>query len=506
MLRRVLFAAVLSGALSTAAAQPAMHLSTTGTGQVLIYPYYTTHGGLTTVLTLSNTTVTAKALRVRVLEGVASAPTLSFNLYLHPLATWSAAIAPAGPGDAGAALIAGSVGCTVPALPPGQPVPLSVDAFTGPNRDWDAATTSASRAALLGSPVRTRDGHIEVLEVGTIPLSSPFAVARRPSDCGRHREAWAPGGAWATDPARDITLPSGGLRGEGVLVDAAQGIVYGYVPVAIGGFYTDAAAPAALHTPPTSSRPDLRDARSAGGEVRVELAATESRPARVETFPAGLARPDAVSALLTRSRLHGEAIFDPALGADTEWVVTMPTRRWYSANPAAGAPFRFVRTHDGAQCLDLYYTLMDRAFTQQQPVPRIFVGSNGLRFYPTLCSAVSVASARRVAAGGGTRLLGARLELTGIELGRGCCFLGPATPPMPIPDYEQFQTSGVVWIPLTGGSIPWLLPSGRSANGLPAIGLAITRYINANAQPGVLANYGLALPMASETQEVPPAP
>lgn len=141
-----------------------------------------------------------------------------------------------------------------------------------------------------------------------------------------------------------------------------------------------------------------------------------------------------------------------------------------------------------------------------QPQSRIIVTGNGLRFYPTLCSSVSVASARRVAAGSGTRLLGARLELTGIELGRGCCFQGPPTPPMPIPDYEQFQTSGVVQIPLIGGSNPWPLPSGRSTNGLPAIGLAITRYINANAQPGVLANYGMALPMASEVNDRPPTP
>ena len=366
MPRRTLLAAALCGAfataLSTAAAQPAMHLSTTGTGQVLIYPYYTTHGGLTTVLTVSNTTDVAKALRVRVLEGVASAPTLSFNLYLHPFTTWSAALAPAGPGDAGAVLIPGAVGCTVPALPPGQPVPLSVDAFTGPNQDWDAATTSPARAALLGSLARTRDGHIEVFELGSIARGSPLTMALTPADCGRHREAWAPGGAWTTDPARDITLPSGGLRGEGVLIDAAQGIVYGYAPVVIGGFHTDAAVPAALHTPPASPRPDLRDARGGGGVVRVELAATESRPSRVETFPEGLPRPDAVSALLTRSRLHGEAILDPALGAETEWVVTMPTRRWYGAETGPSMPFRFQRAHDGALCHAVTYQLIDRAF------------------------------------------------------------------------------------------------------------------------------------------------
>lgn len=78
MLRRTLLAAALSGALAstlpTAAAQPAMHLSTTGTGQVLIYPYYTTHGGLTTVFTIANTTSTVKALKVRMLEGSTRSP------------------------------------------------------------------------------------------------------------------------------------------------------------------------------------------------------------------------------------------------------------------------------------------------------------------------------------------------------------------------------------------------------------------------------------------------
>jgi hypothetical protein len=505
------FAAALSGALSTAVAQPAMHLSTTGTGQVLIYPYYTTHAGLTTVLTVSNTTGASKALRVRVLEGVASAPTLSFTLYLGSFSTWSAALAPAGPGDSGAVLITGTVGCTVPALAPGQPVPLSVDAFTGPNQDWDEATTSPSRAALLGGPVRTRDGHIEVIELGGIVRGSPFAVAQTPADCARHREAWAPGGAWTTDPARDITLPSGGLRGEGVLVDAAQGIVYGYAPVAIGGFHTDSAAPAVLHTPPTAAGADLRDARSGDGVVRVELPATEARASRVEVFPQGLPRPDAVTALLTRSALHGEAILDPGLGADTEWVVTMPTRRWYLDAPPGSSPFQFQRlSSDGSLCHNVMYTVFTRSLTGPfpfAPFPRVSPGGYSI-LYPTLCSAASVASVRRMRPSADTRLLGARAGLTGLDVGRFgiCCFQGGQISLSSMDDYDRIQSSGTVSIGLASGSWPWTLPSGRRLSGLPALGLAVTRYINANAQPGVLANYGMALPMASEITDRPPPP
>ena len=47
----------------------AVQLSTDGTGEVLIYPYYTVNNDLNTLYSVVNTTTDPKALAIRFLEG-----------------------------------------------------------------------------------------------------------------------------------------------------------------------------------------------------------------------------------------------------------------------------------------------------------------------------------------------------------------------------------------------------------------------------------------------------
>jgi hypothetical protein len=68
--RKALFTAVLAG-LGAAGTAEAVYLNPNGTGQVLVYPYYTVQssGGASwnTYLSVVNTTTRAKAVKVRVL-------------------------------------------------------------------------------------------------------------------------------------------------------------------------------------------------------------------------------------------------------------------------------------------------------------------------------------------------------------------------------------------------------------------------------------------------------
>ena len=527
MLRRTVLAAALSTALSTAAAQPAMHLSTTGTGQVLIYPYYTTHGGLTTVFTVGNTTGQVKAVKLRLLEGVNSKPVLSFNLYLGPFATFAAAIAPGGGDDQPARLVTQDRACTLPSIPPGG-LAFSTTGFTGVNQDWDTAGTPPARAALLASPLRTRDGHIEVIEMGVLDPTTAVAAAVRtnsqgiPANCALLTLQWLPGGMWANNAQTDLLLPTGGLRGDAALVEAAAGLIYGYSATAIQHFYTDESAPGALHTTPATALPDLRAARSTATDVRVVAPGASTAGPVIETFPAGLPRPDAVTTLLMASTVTAELSLEPALGSETEWVFTMPTRRWYVEGATALAPFRHAFTPTGRSCV------------ASQPM---FVGRNGLRrrvvgegvstdvpfqFRAMMCAATTVTAARNVPRGAPLRLLRAREGLTGFLLGdfpgwtRAGGFANSADPPSPVTsppatsqppvlleDFDRMTGSGVLRTPLLDPSRPFRTPSGRDYFGLPLIGLSFTRYTNANAQPGVLANYSVATPASVEQSDRP---
>ena len=76
LLRRALitFAACVAviGSIAAASAN-AMHVSTNGTGQVLLFPYYTARNGTVSLLSLVNTTTQAKAVRVNVREEIGRA-------------------------------------------------------------------------------------------------------------------------------------------------------------------------------------------------------------------------------------------------------------------------------------------------------------------------------------------------------------------------------------------------------------------------------------------------
>ena len=62
----------------------AVHLSSNGIGQVLIFPYYTVNNDINTLMNFVNTTNQAKALRVRFREAANSKEVFTFNLYLGP--------------------------------------------------------------------------------------------------------------------------------------------------------------------------------------------------------------------------------------------------------------------------------------------------------------------------------------------------------------------------------------------------------------------------------------
>ena len=90
------------GVLGVADSAQAVHINADGLGQVLIYPYYTARStasgnAYVTALSVVNTTASAKAVKVRFLEGKNSREVLDFNLFLSQYDVWTAGIVAAGP-------------------------------------------------------------------------------------------------------------------------------------------------------------------------------------------------------------------------------------------------------------------------------------------------------------------------------------------------------------------------------------------------------------------------
>src|SRR6266404_5308688 len=106
------------GALGMAGTASAVHVNPNGLGQVLIYPYYTVNNQsigkpFSSLLSVVNSTASAKAVKVRFLEGKNSVEVLDFNLYLSAKDVWTAAVIPT---TDGAGIFTADKSCTNPVI------------------------------------------------------------------------------------------------------------------------------------------------------------------------------------------------------------------------------------------------------------------------------------------------------------------------------------------------------------------------------------------------------
>jgi hypothetical protein len=151
-------AAGAAGMKSVASAQ--MYLNSEGTGEALIFPFYSVQSGNDTYIHIVNTTAQTKAVKVRMIESVDSLETLDFNLYMSPQDHFSFVITVDGEG---AKMDTADSSCTVPAIPEGG------QAFS--TLLWAAAAAETDAEAN-----REQVGYIEVIEMGQIADGSDTAA------------------------------------------------------------------------------------------------------------------------------------------------------------------------------------------------------------------------------------------------------------------------------------------------------------------------------------------
>lgn len=308
-MKRWSLCAAITAALACSPALAAVSLDPQGLGQGLLYPYFTTHNGQTTLLTVQNTADEGKAVKVRVMESYAGLETLTFNLYLGPGATWSGALTQM---DDGPALVSNDTTCTAPSLQAnGERLrPYAYEGDAGPQ-----------------DPDRMREGFVEIVGMGTLNAElSEFAGHPGTENCATFTYRFAQGGAWSTNANADLTAPGDGLRGNAILIDTADGTSFTYRALAFDGL-----AVAPRQFPLTGeaqdfSSPRLTDVQVADGEdIDVNLVdasgnAVTLRYDAEEGFKA-------ISALLATYTALGSYNLDPGTRARSEWVYSFPTRR-----------------------------------------------------------------------------------------------------------------------------------------------------------------------------------
>jgi hypothetical protein len=355
--RKALFTAVVAG-LGAAGTAEAVYLSPNNMGQVLIYPYYTTQtiGGTSynTFISVVNTTSRAKAVKVRILEGKTSAEVLDFNLFLSPNDVWVAAIVPidAASASAGARIVTPDLSCTNPVIPAG-------------GQDFRNYQYAAGDAALPGTGLdRTREGYVEILEMG--PLSGTWATAVTHNSAGVPNNCAVVQVAVATPPS--IGAPGGGLAGTGTLINVNSGLDAGYKADAL-----DAWSNSSRYSPPTFVTPNLSNAAPAtslvlnvglqdttAGFVGSSRLATIYRTEWTALSTSGVvggAR--AVAAVYMHTSVINEYILDTNTLSNTDWVVTQPLKNLFVTSATAATPYSNVLTAAGA-CETISFQFFNR--------------------------------------------------------------------------------------------------------------------------------------------------
>lgn len=319
-LSQAIAVATLVGAAGAANAD--MFVNGNGLGDVLLYPLYTADAGNDTYISVTNTTDKIKAVKVRMLEHKNSKEVLDFNLYLSPYDMWSAAITLDASGNP--VIKTYDTSCTV-----GR---VTTQGIAFRNSEYSADSDK--------SLARAKIGHIELIEMGNVEPSLDLATIggrtwtageaiihgadNKPGNCDAVSAAFRAGGVWAganQNVGVELT-PDGesGLYGTGTIVNVEAGWQASYDAVALANTYDDA-----RHNKPGSVKPNFDD-------LKPEIVTFDGSPYEMTDDNNVGAGYNAVSALLSKAAIYNDYIYGAGLNAQTDMVVTFPTRQAYIDN------------------------------------------------------------------------------------------------------------------------------------------------------------------------------
>ena len=318
-------AAMIGGLGFAGAASAALTVSESGAGHMLIVPYYTAQNGNMTVLHVVNTdTTNGKAMKVRFRGAANSDDVLDFQVFMSPGDVWTAAVS-AGT-DGTAQLVTADGTCTLPAIAKNVAVPFVKDRLP----------TSLTGDALAA---QTREGYVEIFNMadidGTPATKSALYTAIK------HDKGVAP----CTSSVLNNTLqndttgmvaPTTGLTGSWYIINVPQTTTYAGAMTAIvaSGTTQNVFSPQSTGAATLASADPL----FRSGILTAQKYDVPDLSTPYETT-AGLTAEGQAGALtkaLAATTVINQYANDASISAKTDWVFSMPTRRYsVAANYAA---------------------------------------------------------------------------------------------------------------------------------------------------------------------------
>lgn len=482
----------------TAGTATALQLSTTGTGHMLVVPYFSAQNGNKTLLSLTNTDATnGKAVKVRFRGAANSDDLLDFQVFLSPGDVWTADIHQGKNGFA--ALATADNSCT-------KPTNVSLD-FS--DKRLNPAWIDAVRQS------NTREGYIEIFNMGDIKPGTGLFTATK------HNATGTPpctGTSWSAidNPALNtsqlgtegLVAPTTGLManwtiinvpnatswtGAATAIEAVTGatppvpgtgavVYFPQINAAVGGALSTATAANYTADP-------LLVAGLVSGQAQFDL------PDMSTTYVAGGINPvkqaqDLTGALATSSLSNEFWTLDGIFGA-TDWVFSMPTRRYSAAvdyaEPVLANKIKYTALTPSYfdagnmmlndQSIACVSNVTNDFWNREEGQNKVSPGDtsaspgDGAPKPLAMCGETSVLSINDVVAGTApTKVLGAEVTVRNYNLTIGG---------------TKVQEG---WMRLTTPA------ASVAARGLPIVGSAFMSAFNPSATPGVSGNYSMAFP------------
>lgn len=530
-------AAVLTGAPLTAPTATTLQVAEGGVGHSLLVPYFNAQNGNMSVFHVVNTDqANGKAIKVRFRSAANSDDILDFQVFLSPGDVWTAAVSQGSDGRAEIKTYDNT--CTVPALTSGVGQPFVTDRL-------DTRLTADQKAN------QTREGYVEVFTMADVPKNT---TAGSLYNAIKHVNGVAPCSvagsaartlldtvattdfAASTDPEDDAVAagfqtPTTGLAGDWYIINVPQTTTFSGAATSIVAVDGTGAAGRAnfVHFPQNdtvitgvpnnfTADPLFRTANVADNAGNaITTAKLDARnydlpdmSTPYATAPGAATAPLDQAALLTNAlavtSITNQYANDTSITAKTDWVFSMPTRRYSVAANYAAANYTaddyrlFSEVEDpdatigwfrrglaaaggntsllgGLICVtssgQTFYDREERTPGVSTPGPIFSPGTPSTPTVPRFCGETSVLQIGDA----GTSVLGATVAMQSVT----------STDPANVPPYKNGWS--VVTTPNNT-----VANAANPAPGLPILGAAFIKLTNPNVGSGVSGNFGITWP------------
>lgn len=347
MKKSILSLAVAGAFVAAGTANATLELQDDGIGHILLVPYFTTQNGNSTLFNIVNTdTVNGKAVKVRFRGGRDSDDIFDFQLFLSPGDVWSANISQNSSGMSYMTVASDENSCTLP----NKSVLNSTPFVTGRLSATDAA-----------GGIGTREGYIEIFNMADIPSGTTttnpvFATIKHTSTGGAptcsdtilanieqtYSTLVAPGTEAAVNgTVTALTSPTTGLMANWTIINVPNTTVFTGAATAIEAtattriVYSQQTPTAVSGVVAATSYPNIASTYDAvlltTGFLTAEYDFPDmSTPYETSTANAGL-QAYALSSPLAHTSIINEFLLETGISAKTDWLVSMPTRRYLVA-------------------------------------------------------------------------------------------------------------------------------------------------------------------------------